>query len=96
MPGRKQAVNKNGGAEISMGEEKVTQSDSLWPDELYSPWNSSGQNTEVGSHFFLQGLFPTQESNADFPYCRQILYQLSHEGSLNMGKEGRYLSQNVL
>jgi len=29
MPGSKQAVNKNGGAEISMGEEKVTQSDSL-------------------------------------------------------------------
>ena len=29
MPGSKQAVNKNGGAEISMGEVKVTQSDSL-------------------------------------------------------------------
>ena len=25
-------------------------SDSLQPHELYSPWNSPGQNTGVGSH----------------------------------------------
>ena len=25
-------------------------SDPLWPHELYSPWNSPGQNTGVGSH----------------------------------------------
>ena len=35
-------------------------SDSLRPHGLYSPWNSSGQNTEVGSFFLLQGIFPTQ------------------------------------
>ena len=29
---------------------------SLWPHELYSPWNSPGQNTGVGSHFLLQDL----------------------------------------
>ena len=29
----------------------------------------------------LQGIFPTQGSNSGLPHCRQILYQLSHEGS---------------
>ena len=48
---------------------------------LYSPWNSSGQNTEVGSLSLLQGIFPTQGSNPGLPHCRQILYQLSHKGS---------------
>ena len=27
----------------------------LWPHGIYSPWNSPGQNTEVGSFFLLQG-----------------------------------------
>ena len=35
----------------------------LWPHGLYSPWNSPGQNTGVGSLSFLQGIFSTQESN---------------------------------
>ena len=30
-------------------------SNSLRPQGLTSPWNSSGQNTGVGSHFLLQG-----------------------------------------
>ena len=47
----------------------------------YSPWNSPGQNTGVGSLSLLQGIFPTQGSNPGFPRCRQILYQLSHKGS---------------
>ena len=29
----------------------------------YSPWNSLGQNTGVGSLSLLQGIFPTQGSN---------------------------------
>ena len=56
-------------------------SDSLWPHGLYSPWNSPGQNTELGSHSFLQGICSTQGSNPGLPHCRQILYQLSHQGS---------------
>ena len=56
-------------------------SDSLQPRGLYSPWNSPGQNTEVGSLSLLQGIFPTQRSNPDLLLCRQILYQLSHKGS---------------
>ena len=56
-------------------------SDPLWPHELYSPWNSPGQNTGVGSFSFLQGIFPTRGSNPGLPHCRWILYQLSHQGS---------------
>ena len=56
-------------------------SNSLRPHELYSPWNSPGQNTGVGSLSLLQGIFPTQRSNPGVPHCRQILYQLSHKGS---------------
>ena len=33
-------------------------SDSLRPHGLYSPWNSPGQNTGVGSRFLLQGNLP--------------------------------------
>ena len=42
-------------------ESHLVVSNSLQPHELYSPWNSLGQNTGVGSHSFLQGIFPTQE-----------------------------------
>ena len=28
--------------------------------EGYSPWNSPGQNTGMGSHSLPQGIFPTQ------------------------------------
>ena len=58
-------------------------SDSLKPHELYSPWNSPGQNTGVNSYSLLQAIFPTQGSNPGLPHCRQIFNQLSHEGSLN-------------
>ena len=56
-------------------------SHSLRPYGLYSPWNSPGQNTGVGSCSLLQGIFPAQGSNPVLPHCRQILYQLSHKGS---------------
>ena len=48
---------------------------------MYSPWNSPGQNTGVGSLFLLQGIFLTQGSNPGLPLHRQILYQLSHQGN---------------
>ena len=38
-------------------------SDSLQLHGLYSPWNSPGQNTGVGSLSLVQGIFPTQGSN---------------------------------
>ena len=54
---------------------------SLQHHVLYSPQNSPGQNTGLGSCSLLQGIFPTQGSNPGLPHCRQILYQLSHQGS---------------
>ena len=48
---------------------------------LCSPWNSPGQNTGVGSHSLLQGIFLTQGLNPGLPHCRRILYQLSHQGT---------------
>ena len=56
-------------------------SSSFRPNGLYSPWNSPGQNTGVGSLFLLQGIFPMQELNPGLLCCKQILYQLSHKGS---------------
>ena len=38
-------------------------------------WEYSGKNTGVGSHFLLQGTFPTQGSNSCLLHL-QILYQL--------------------
>ena len=56
-------------------------SDFLPPHGLYSPWNSPGQNTGVGSLSLLQRIFPTQGLNPGLLHCRWILYQLSHKGS---------------
>ena len=47
------------------------------PMGLYFPWNSPCQSTGVGSHFLLQGIFPTLGTNPGLPHCRKILYQLS-------------------
>ena len=55
--------------------------DSLQPNRLYSPWNSPGQNSGVGSLSLLQGIFPTHGSNPGLPNWRQILYQVSHKGN---------------
>ena len=51
------------------------------PHGLYSPWNSLGQNTGVGSLSLLQGIIPAQGSNPGLPHCRRIHYQLSHKES---------------
>ena len=64
-----------------LSESRSVVSDSLWPHELYSPWNSLCQNTGVGSLSLLQRMFPTQGSNPGLPHCRRILYQLSHKRS---------------
>ena len=62
-------------------ESRSVLSDSLQPHGLYSPWNSPGQNTGVGSLSLFQGIFPTEGSNPGLPHCRWILYHLSHQGS---------------
>ena len=44
-------------------------SDSSWPHGLYSSWNSSRQNTGMGSCSLLQGIFLTQGSNPSQVSC---------------------------
>ena len=67
-------------------------SDSLQPHGLYSPSNSPGQNTGVGSCSLLQGIFTTQGSNPGLLHCRWIPYQLSHKGSTRILE---WVSQSV-
>ena len=62
-------------------ESHSVESDSLQPHGLYSPWNSPGQNTGVGSLSHLQGIFPIQRLNPGLQDCKQILYQLNHKGN---------------
>ena len=67
---------------IRDSESRSVMSDSLRPHGLFSPWNSPGQNTGLGSLSLLQGIFPTQGLNPGLLYCRWILYQQNHKGSL--------------
>ena len=50
--------------------------------KLLRPWDFQGKSIEVGCYFLLQGIFPTQGLNPGLSYCRQMLYHLSHQGSL--------------
>ena len=57
-------------------------SNSLWPHELHSPWNSPGQNTGADSLSLHQGIFPTQGLNPRLSHCRWILYRLNYKGAV--------------
>ena len=61
-------------------------SDSLQPHGLYSPWNSPGQNTGVGSLSLLQGTFPTQGSNPCLLHCRSPALQMDSLPAEPQGK----------
>ena len=51
-------------------ESRSAMSDSLRPQGLYSPWNSPGRNTGVGSLCLLQGIVPMEGSNPGLLHCR--------------------------
>ena len=53
----------------------------LQVDSLPSEPPGKPMNTGVGSLSLLQGIFPTQGSNQSLLHRRQILYQLSYQGS---------------
>ena len=57
--------------------------------------DSPHKNTGVGCRAFLQGFFTIQGSNPGLPHCRQILYQLSHQGSPTISKLVKNLPANV-
>ena len=56
-------------------------SPTLQVDSLPSEPQGKLKNTRVGSLSLLQRIFPTQELNPGLLHCRQILYQLSYQGS---------------
>ena len=61
-------------------------SDSLWSyglsaARLLCPWDFPGKNTEVGCHFLLQGIFPTQGLNPSLLHWQVNSLPLSHQGS---------------
>ena len=53
------------------------------------------KNPGAGSLSLLQSIFLTQESNQGLPNCRQILYQLSYQGSPVKAQEGCYQSHQM-
>ena len=53
----------------------------LQVDSLPAEPQGKPKNPGVGSLFFVQGIFLTQELNWGLLHCRQILYQLSYEGN---------------
>ena len=57
----------------------------------------SGSSIHGIFHFFLQGIFPTQELNPGLPHCRQTLYCLSHQESpwIKVGYDGLWQKAKV-
>ena len=53
----------------------------LQADSLPAEPQGKPKSTGVGSLSLPQWIFPTQESNWGLLHCRQILYQLSYQGS---------------
>ena len=58
-----------------------TRSPTLQADSLPAKPQGKPENTGVGSLSLLQHIFPTQELNQGHLHYRQILYQLSYQGS---------------
>ena len=56
-------------------------SPALQVDSLSAEPHGKPKNTGVGSLSLFQRIFPSKESNQGLLHCRQILYQLSYEGS---------------
>ena len=51
------------------------------PTKLLCPWNSSDENTGVGSHSPSPRDLPNPRIEPGSLHCRQILYRLSYQGS---------------
>ena len=56
-------------------------SPALQLDSLLTEPPGNPKIIEVHSLSLLQGIFPTEESNWSLLHCRQILYQVSYQGS---------------
>ena len=54
----------------------------LYPSRLLCPWNSPGKDTGVGCYSPLHQIFLIQGLNPILPHFKQILYSLSHQGTV--------------
>ena len=83
LPGKHTGV---GGHALLQGNlpnpEVELRSPTLQMDSLPSEPPGKPKNTGEGSLSLLQGIFQIQESNWGLLHCRQILYQLSYQGSV--------------
>ena len=61
-------------------------SPALLADSLPAEPHEQPKNTGAGSLSLRQRIFQTQESNRGLLHCRQILHQLSYQGSPNIFK----------
>ena len=52
------------------------------PPSSFCPWDSSGKNTGMSCHFFLQGIFPTQGSNPRLLHWQADSLPLRNQGVL--------------
>ena len=66
----------------SISHSVISDSATPWTVACQGTQNSPGKNTGVGSPSLLQRIFPSQVSNPGLLHCRQMLYHLSHQGSL--------------
>ena len=64
--------------------------DSLLPHGLYSPWNSMGQNTGVGSQFPFPGDLPSPEIQFMSPALQVDSLPADHQGSPRILEWGAY------
>ena len=51
------------------------------PARFLCPWDFPSKNIGVGSHFLLQGIFPTEGLNLGLLHYRRILYHLSQSNT---------------
>ena len=70
-------------------------SPTLQVDSLPAEPKGKPKNAGVGSLSLLQWIFPTQESNWSLLHCRQILYQLSYQGSVITSIPGLFQSGTI-
>ena len=63
---------------------------------LLCPWDFPGKDIGVDCHFLLQGIFLTQGSNPGLLHWRQMLYPLSHEGTVTWGPSQISISRSVV
>ena len=64
-------------------------------EPLFWVGGGGGKNTGVGCHSLLQEIFPTQGLNPGLPHCRQTLYRLSYQRSLECATAEHKMATSV-